>query len=368
MDSYQATFPDLSEDYNAFFEPAIFDSLDSWPSGELITAPKCEIPQIIPDSTSTSYLPGSPCSDVDISSWSDNFWEPNPELEPWPLVDLEQGSSGYHFQTPTSFVGFGGLVHFPVLQESGKRCYTAQKASSTTKQQYDCNWPRCRKSSPFDSAEHWKSHMKEHSRNIQDEWTQGSPCTWYGCPSKARHRTKKLLEDHINNIHINPLVCVVEGCRHKTPFRGKADLQRHINSVHIECTKIKCPFPSCTTERRDFSRKDKLMNHLRDIHDTDPCPFVPHCMVKLNPELDSTAKHIGKQHGEFECALGSCKKFASQFCESGFLDHLQLDHKMAWSMVLKARDIAKQSGNKALRDEHVMCEEVYDCSICCGLD
>lgn len=209
--------------------------------------------------------------------------------------------------------------------------------------------------------------MKGHARSVRSIWKPSQPCSWHGCPSKARHKAAKQFEDHLNNIHINPLVCTVEGCKHKTPFRGKADLQRHINSVHINGIKAKCPFRKCASEGRDFSRKDKLVLHLRVIHDTDPCPFA-HCMVVLDPRKDSTAQHFSKLHGDFECALGSCKAHVSQFCESGFLEHLQLDHKMAWESVLKARDMAKKTERRALSDEHIrlMCTEVYDCTVCCS--
>jgi hypothetical protein len=316
----------------------------------------------ISDPSSTSpYFSGSQWSDIETSSSrSTETWNPNTRGL-WSGTSLRRESNDYHFQPPNSLVR---IEEFSRPQESDNLRYVQiQHQAPSRPRQYNCGWLACTEASSLSGVEEWKLHMKDHARNARDSWNPPEPCCWSGCLSKARHKTAKMFEDHLNNIHINPLLCTVEGCRHRTPFRGKADLQRHINSVHIEGTKAKCPFLSCTSERQYYSRKDKLILHLREVHDTDPCPFA-HCFVVLDPRIDSTAKHIAKLHGEFECALGSCKRFVSSFCDSGFLEHLQLHHKMDWESVLKARDMAKNVGNKTLRDEHVMCAEIYNCNIC----
>lgn len=176
-----------------------------------------------------------------------------------------------------------------------------------------------------------------------------------------------MLEDHISNIHINPLLCTRNGCKHRTPFRGKADLQRHIDTVHGKAPKIRCPYRRCqSSEAKLYSRKDKLISHLRDVHDTDPCPHN-HCVSSMfsSPDsCESTAKHIGKMHGEYECALRSCSGTRSQFSEESFMAHLQLHHEIKWERVLKTKDLAKRAG-RVLREEHVVGQfEFSDCTSC----
>lgn len=323
---------------------------------------RSNIESISESSSTSTWFGGSPWFDIETSSlYGTQGWNSNSSPVLWSGTSLPRNSDNYHFQPPN---GVAKIKDFSKLQESDNSRYVQiQHRKSSIPRQYNCGWLGCIKSGSLSNVEEWKLHMKDHARIVRTSWRPSEPCCWYGCPSKARHKTAKLFEDHLNNIHINPLLCTVDGCNHKTPFRGKADLQRHINCVHIEGSKAKCPFLSCRSEGRDFSRKDKLIIHLRDAHDTDPCPFA-HCVVVLDPRIDSTAKHIAKLHGEFECALGSCKQFVSSFCDSGLLEHLQLDHKMDWGTVLKARDIAKNVENKTLRDEHVMRAEVYNCSIC----
>ncbi|KAF8855482.1 hypothetical protein BDZ45DRAFT_804915 [Acephala macrosclerotiorum] len=242
--------------------------------------------------------------------------------------------------------------------------------SDTSYSVFRCDWPQCSKEE-FDTAEEYKLHTKTHARDIRSRWqpsNSSNKCTWYKCTSQARLKTSKLFEDHINNIHINPLLCTRDGCKHKTPFRGKADLQRHIDSVHDNTPKINCPYRTCLSSyEKPFSRKDKLISHLRKVHDTDPCPY-DHCVNSMFSSLDyceSTAKHIGKMHSEFECALRSCYGTRSQFSEESFMAHLQLHHGIRWELVLKIKDIAKKDEARILRDHHVVgLFEFSDCTSC----
>ncbi|KAF8863594.1 hypothetical protein BDZ45DRAFT_105030 [Acephala macrosclerotiorum] len=367
MGQVQATDSDTSLGSNALSHASIFesfasnDSLWSWDASSL-----CDSPLV---STSTTASPS-----FDGWAWLQNeayflpevLWPPNDALGGCSGPSLRRGSGDYSFQPPSRSVNLSGLEGQAVFPDRDETVvFHSPILRSSTPRQFQCDWPRCVKAGSFSSVEAWKNHIKEHARSVRNSWKPLEPCCWYGCPSKARHKTSKLFEDHLNNIHINPLICTVEGCKHKKPFRGKADLQRHISSVHIDGVKSRCPFPRCMSEGRDFSRKDKLISHLREIHDTDPCPFS-HCIGGLNPMIDSTAKHIGKLHGEFECGLRSCRRSLSQFCERGFLEHLQLDHNMRWELVLKTRDAAKSLGSGTIRDEHIMSMEVEDCSVCCA--
>ncbi|CZR51030.1 uncharacterized protein PAC_00905 [Phialocephala subalpina] len=235
-----------------------------------------------------------------------------------------------------------------------------------------CDWPEC-SHLEFSTTEEHKIHTKAHACDVRKCWRSSEPfnrCTWHKCSSQARLKTSKLFEDHINNIHINPLLCTRDGCKHKTPFRGKADLQRHIDSVHGNTPKIRCPYQTCqSSSEKPYSRKDKLINHLRKAHDTDRCPYH-HCvssMFSSPDDCESTAKHIGKMHGEYECALKSCFNTRSQFSEESLMAHLQLHHDMNWEWVLKTRDIAKREG-RILRDQHLVGQfEFSDCTSCTKL-
>lgn len=242
--------------------------------------------------------------------------------------------------------------------------------SPSISRELHCDWPQCLKLE-FTTTEEHKLHRKFHAREVRNRWQPYKPnniCTWHGCASQARLKTSKLFEDHISNIHINPLICTRDGCKHKTPFRGKADLQRHIDSIHDGAPKIKCPYPTCEIlDEKSFCRKDKLIFHLRKVHTSDPCPY-DHCASCMLPQIDTcedTAKHIGKTHGDYECALKSCLGTRSQFSEEGMLEHLQLNHNILWELVLKIGDIIKKVDGRVLRDEHLTGQfEFLDCTSC----
>jgi hypothetical protein len=120
-------------------------------------------------------------------------------------------------------------------------------------------------------------------------------------------------------------------------------------------------------ENKVFSRKDKLICHLREFHDTTPCPYS-HCpnRSERTPALpESTAKHVGKTHGAFECAVRSCEGSESQFSENGLAEHLQVSHNMNWELALRTRDMAKRSSDRSAREEHVGgMLNLSDCSLC----
>lgn len=228
-----------------------------------------------------------------------------------------------------------------------------------------CDWPQCSSLGIFDSIEKHKSHIKHHAQDVSNNWSPGRKCTWYKCNSKASHRSRNLFEAHLNNIHVNPLICTFKHCKHKKPFRANHDLQRHIATAHNVDWKYTCPYTSCG--RREFIRKDKWMSHLKENHDTEPCPYA-HCQRRAeNIPLHerSISRHIGKIHSDFECALRSCKGKISRFAESQLLEHLQLHHAMEWTLVLKARDMVKADGRRTLTSDYLLQNmEVRDCKIC----
>jgi hypothetical protein len=228
-----------------------------------------------------------------------------------------------------------------------------------------CDWPQCSSLGYFDSIDEHKSHVKQHAREVSKNWSAGKTCTWYQCSSKASHRSQNLFDAHVNNIHVNPLVCTVKNCKHKTPFRANHDLQRHIATAHNVDSRYSCPYTSC--DGRGFIRKDKWMSHLKRHHDTEPCPYA-HC--QRQPEdipfyQRSISKHIGKAHSNFECALKTCHGKISRFAESQLLEHLQLHHAMEWVLALKVRDVVKANGDRTLTAQYLKQGlEVRDCKIC----
>jgi hypothetical protein len=81
-------------------------------------------------------------------------------------------------------------------------------------------------------------------------------------------------EDHYHS-EIEPIstsnekrfICLFSRC--KSAFARESDLRRHINAKHNRTTTFFCPAKGCfkKQERRSFSRADKLIAHLRTMHD-----------------------------------------------------------------------------------------------------
>jgi hypothetical protein len=230
-----------------------------------------------------------------------------------------------------------------------------------------CNWPQCSSIGEFNNVEEQKIHIKHHAQEVSSNWSPDRRCTWHNCRSKASHKSQNLFDTHINNIHVNPLVCTVNHCKHKAPFRANHDLQRHIATAHHVYVKFKCPFEPCMSRGRGFTRKDKFLSHLKEHHETAPCPYS-HCQYGQGDgplHRKSTSKHVGKAHGFFECALKSCEGKVSRFLEAQFLEHLEIQHAMKWALVLKARDVMMASGGLTLQPQHLLQGvDVRDCRVC----
>jgi hypothetical protein len=139
-----------------------------------------------------------------------------------------------------------------------------------------CDWPCCASSEIFIDTLARSHHVAD--THIVDVLNDPSrKCTWPGCRSKSVFRTFKLLEAHVNNIHINPLCCTVPQCKHKRPFSKQGDLDRHILSVHNAKLSFKCPYLGCRRHERGFPRKDKLKDHINNLgHGSFHCKYH-HC-------------------------------------------------------------------------------------------
>lgn len=60
--------------------------------------------------------------------------------------------------------------------------------------------------------------------------------------------------------------CTEVACANKT-FGRRAELQRHHATIHAVEKWFWCPIPSCSRSKEPFARKDKLADHVRNIHE-----------------------------------------------------------------------------------------------------
>jgi len=236
-----------------------------------------------------------------------------------------------------------------------------------------CQWRDCSSKIRFSSHEEVTLHQRMHGKEVLGNWTTNGRCTWNGCVSKAKFGTRKSLQTHLENIHINPLTCTVPACSHKRPFRNNFDLERHKKTAHTKTRNFECPFPNCDAKPKAFMRRDKWLNHFREIHGEEEagnlaCP-LPHC---LNPVEESSnprerfPEHIKKEHGNYECGLGSCRqKLSSYFSEQVLQEHLQRHHGMRRSAVVDVQSAVKRDRERTIRAVHVP-KDVYcgKCTVC----
>ncbi|KAH6716921.1 hypothetical protein BKA61DRAFT_572988 [Leptodontidium sp. MPI-SDFR-AT-0119] len=229
-----------------------------------------------------------------------------------------------------------------------------------------CNYFGCT-SGPFQKICDVKLHRKGHATQVLGNWTSSQPsrCSWPRCPSKALFKSPRMLQTHLENIHVSPLLCSFPNCTHRTPFRSNFDLKRHLRTHSGEQGRFHCPYPSCEKDPKIFVRKDKWLNHLRSSHSGDSCP-LNHCEAGCKGHFQSQAEiveHIKKFHGNFECGIGSCSSGSrSRFAEFDLLKHLEIAHGMQYSDIGSARNVAKLASDRTVRSKDV--PECEDC-ICC---
>lgn len=229
-----------------------------------------------------------------------------------------------------------------------------------------CKYHGC-KSGTFQAMCDLKLHHKEHSSQVLAKWKEGQPCGWPKCHSKAVFKSPRMLQTHLDNIHVNPLLCSVKSCTHKFPFRSNYDLKRHMRTVHSAAQGMLfvCPYLECEKEPKEFVRKDKWLNHLRTCHESDTCP-LNHCDAGKRDGLLSQVEiveHIQKCHGYYECGLGSCSlQPQSKFAEFELLKHLELKHGVPFGDLGAARNAAKLASDRTVRSKDVT--DCVDC-VCC---
>jgi len=135
-------------------------------------------------------------------------------------------------------------------------------------------------------------------------------CSWKGCLSRVVFKKKFLLNEHIQNVYCQPLVCAVAECSHKTPFSKKSDLKRHQQSVHSTDRRFVCNVPSCDARIKGFTTRDHLTEHMRDLQDNYFCS-LRHCSRESKNSFakpEDLVRHIEDEHVSFECAIQGCAK------------------------------------------------------------
>jgi general transcription factor IIIA len=170
-------------------------------------------------------------------------------------------------------------------------------------------------------------------------------CSWPGCSKSTPFKTLKLLETHLENIHVNPLVCTQPGCPYNRPFPKKGDFDRHLASRHGIGRLFRCPDRTCPRHKRPFGRKDKLREHVNKYrHGT--CAFscqFDHCIHNDNNggllSQEDVSKHQETHHGLYECAIGDCEGSNSRFSQYELKLHLSYNHNV---MALLLEDLQKQ--------------------------
>ncbi|TVY89035.1 Zinc finger protein [Lachnellula willkommii] len=177
---------------------------------------------------------------------------------------------------------------------------SGQTSLSLGQSRFNCDWPACNSKEASTCNLSRSQHVSAvHIQAVLHD-TSGS-CTWPGC-LKSELDTRKKLETHVTNIHIDPLRCTVTGCKRTEPFGRKGDLERHIASVHKHGRTWKCADKGCKRHTNGFSRKDKLNEHKRTTgHGAIRCP-CNHChwhthnlrYFLTKAELSS---HINDRHG-----------------------------------------------------------------------
>ncbi|CZR59434.1 uncharacterized protein PAC_09326 [Phialocephala subalpina] len=163
-------------------------------------------------------------------------------------------------------------------------------------------------------------------------------CPLPGCNKTTPFRTQKLLDTHLENIHLNPLHCTQQGCSYNRPFPKKGDLDRHLASKHGIGRLFRCPRRECPRHTQPFGRKDKLREHVKNNeHGLHHCQY-DHCRLKQSDKgllaREDVSKHeMGWEHGEYECGIGDCAESTSRFSRELLRRHIILYHDIRYDNI-----------------------------------
>jgi hypothetical protein len=186
-------------------------------------------------------------------------------------------------------------------------------------------------------------------------------CIWPKCRSKVLFKSPSPLRTHINNIHLYPLVCTVPQCSHTSPFGKQHDLDRHVSTIHNPTGAHTCPVETCDRNINGFSRKDKLMKHMREAHVNYKCP-LNHCVVPVVE--NQTESHIQEAHGDYECGFGACAiALPSRFTMSSLNKHLSRVHGLYYGNIVRMF-WGRQSTDRTARPTDRTGQKVPECPTC----
>ncbi|CZR62403.1 uncharacterized protein PAC_12300 [Phialocephala subalpina] len=316
---------------------------------------------------------------------------PPPFSDEWFRLSLDSEilvSSPSSFPEPDSWILKHVLLDFQAESPPGSRAQpnddilTLETRASPTQHavqpldhKLHCSYHGCT-SRPFQTLCDFKSHLRDHSIEVLRRWEETQPCRcpWSGnCKSKAVFKSRRILQTHLENVHITPLVCTVSGCSYRKPFRSNYDLKRHTLTAHAHVQSgedssqgLTCPYPKCDRAPKIFVRKDKWLNHIRTCHEGADCP-LNHCKAGRRDGFltqDDVVKHIRRDHGKFECAIGSCaSQSPSRFAEFELLKHLELHHGLPYGDIDSARSAAKMATGRTVTPQHIS-SSWLDCKHC----
>jgi len=163
------------------------------------------------------------------------------------------------------------------------------------------------------------------------------------------------------NIHVRPLICTVQGCTYTKPFGKSCDLKRHIDGVHKRQLEFKCPVDSCDASITSFSRKDKLLKHMREYHDHVKC-LLNHCGAGVLAGNEES--HLQYGHGDLECQYGACALGPpSRFSRQGLEKHFRIDHYIYYNGAYFASMVADNEKSYDL-ERLIKVLQKSDCQAC----
>lgn len=166
---------------------------------------------------------------------------------------------------------------------------------------------------------------------------------------------------------LQPLVCAVPECSHKTPFSRKSDLRRHQRSVHSTERGFVCSLPSCNARIKEFTRKDHLTKHIRDLHDSYFC-ILRHCPRETRQSFakpEDLTKHIENEHGDFECAIQGCAiGSSSNFTRGNLKYHLRNHHGVFFWTTSDIINRMLEDASKTVMETHLNQIQFTECNIC----
>lgn len=226
-----------------------------------------------------------------------------------------------------------------------------------------CPWTSCSTSLAAATEAQSNTHLQWHWAETLRQWSGPRKCDWPNCRSKATFKSPGSLKSHIFNIHVNPLVCTEPQCVYTKPFSSNYDLKRHNSTIHGTALNHTCPVESCDAHTTGFSRKDKLLNHMREQHDNLKCPYN-HCFATV---LDTQQEqHLQQFHGSFECALGACATGpASGFLKIDFQRHLRKHHNLTYDPAENLARRVDEIEDHTARPCHIVRLRAWqDCPMC----